>query len=297
MSLIGRGGPAAQLAPAAAVALCGLAWGGFWYPLRRFEEAGVGGGWVSFIFFTVSALSTLPFVLRRDIWRQGAPGLVLTGLLLGTAFSLYTVSLVMTDVVRAILLFYLTPVWSTLAGLAFFGARVTVSRALSIALGFGGMISILGAGSGIPLPRNAGDWIALVSGMSWAAGTLRSHARPAKAVVLPVLSFSVGGMVSSGAILIAAAAWYPALTAAGNVVAVTPWIVLLAFVIFVPPNFLVLWASQRIDSGRVGILLMTEVVAGAITAALFSGEPFGAPEAIGTALIVSAGVVEVLGRR
>ena len=34
----------------------------------------------------------------------------------------YTVSLLLTDVIDAILLFYLTPVWSTLAGLALFGA-------------------------------------------------------------------------------------------------------------------------------------------------------------------------------
>ena len=37
-----------------------------------------------------------------------------------------------------------------------------------------------------------------------------------------------------------------------------PWIMLLGLIIFVPPNFLVLWAAQRIDSARVGILLMTE---------------------------------------
>ena len=33
----------------------------------------------------------------------------------------------------------------------------------------------------------------------------------------------------------------------------------MALIFFVPPNFLILWAAQRIDSGRVGILLMTEV--------------------------------------
>ncbi len=58
-----------------------------------------------------------------------------------------------------------------------------------------------------------------------------------------------------------------------------------------------LWAAQRIDSGRVGILLMTEVLAGAVTAALFSGESFGVMEATGTILILCAGLVEVLGRR
>ena len=82
-----------------------------------------------------------------------------------------------------------------------------------------------------------------------------------------------------------------------GVVSNLPWIVILALIIFVPPSYLVLWASQRIDAGRVGILLMTEVLAGAITAALFSGEYFGIRELTGTALIVCAGLVEILGRR
>ena len=48
----------------------------------------------------------------------------------------------------------------------------------------------------------------------------------------------------------------------GNLVHALPWIIVLALIIFVPPNFLVLWAVQRMDPGRVGILLMTEVLVG-----------------------------------
>ena len=43
--------------------------------------------------------------------------------------------------------------------------------------------------------------------------------------------------------------------------------------------------------------MMTEVLAGAVTAALFSGEAFGVMELTGTLLILCAGLVEVLGRR
>ena len=87
------------------------------------------------------------------------------------------------------------------------------------------------------------------------------------------------------------------MAAVSNLMPVLPWIVLLAIIIFVPPNFLVLWAAQRMDPGRVGILLMTEVLVGSISAGLLAGEAYGASEAIGTALIVTAGLVEVWGRR
>ena len=72
---------------------------------------------------------------------------------------------------------------------------------------------------------------------------------------------------------------------------------LAALVFFVPPNFLVLWAAQRLDPGRVGLLLTTEVLVGALSAGFLSGQPIGLPEIAGTAFIVTAGLVEVLGRR
>jgi drug/metabolite transporter (DMT)-like permease len=59
---------------------------------------------------------------------------------------------------------------------------------------------------------------------------------------------------------------------------------------------LILWGSQRVDPGRVGLLLMTECVVGTASAALFSGEPFGWREALGSVLILGAGTVEVVRR-
>jgi len=279
-----------------AVAGSGAMWGGFWAPLRWLEEQGIGGAWVSVIFFAVAAVAPLPWMLKRGAWQDFGSQLI-NGALLGLAFTLYTVSLVMTEVINAILLFYLTPVWSTLAGVFLLGERLSVSRALAMVFGFGGMVFILGFDHGLPLPRNAGDWLALISGMLWAAGTLRSFHRPSKGVSLPVLTFCLGGLAASLAVAFIAGAMGSPIAALGNLGTSLPWAVFFALIFFVPPNFLVLWAAQRIDSGRVGILLMTEVLAGAATAALFSGEAFGTMELAGTLLILCAGLVEVLGRR
>jgi drug/metabolite transporter (DMT)-like permease len=296
MSASGPTHPPTYLFAAIAVALCGAIWGLFWLPLHWLEGRGVGGGWTSFVFNVVSMLAPLPFLWRRAAWigflRQ-APA----GLLLGTAFSMYSVSLVMTDVLHAILLFYLTPVWSTLAGRVLFGTRLTGARIISIVCGAAGMALILGVTEGLPLPRNAGDWVALVSGMLWAAGTMHSYARPAPGIAVPVFTFSLGGVVASGVILAFGAAAGMPMAVAGPIWSAIPWIIAAALVFFVPPNFLVLWAAQRLDPGRVGILLTTEVLVGALSAGFLSGQPFGLPEIAGTIFIISAGLVEVLGRR
>lgn len=288
--------PYNPLLPGLAVAVCGALWGFFWYPLHWLTGLGVGGAWVSLIFNAVALFTPLPWLLRRAAWKE-FPHQAVNGLLLGAAFSLYTLSLVMTDVIHAILLFYLTPLWSTIGAWLLLGEPLTGPRLAAIGVGFSGMALILGGGMALPVPHNAGDWIALISGLLWSAGSMRSYARPATSIPMPVLCFAGGGFVSAAVILVLTAVMAPALAEPGAVLPNLPSIVVLALVMFVPPNFLVLWASQRIDPGRVGILLMTEVLAGAISSALLSGEPFGWRELTGTAMIVCAGLVEVLGRR
>jgi drug/metabolite transporter (DMT)-like permease len=270
-------------------------WGVFWVPLHWFGSEGVGGAWVSLIFNALAMLSALPWLTQRKAW-VGFMDQSINGLLLGTAFSLYTVSLVLTDVIHAILLFYLTPVWSTIAGWLLFRERLSASRLLAMAMGFAGLAAVLGVKDGIPLPRNWGDALALLSGMCWAAGTIRSFHRPTTLVAQPVFGFALGGFLSSAVILVIAAAMALPLAQPGHLASMLPWIVLIGLIIFVPPNFLVLWAAQRIDSARVGILLMTEVLFGTLSAGLLSGQPFGLAEGVGTALIVGAGLIEVLRR-
>ena len=55
--------------------------------------------------------------------------------------------------------------------------------------------------------------------------------------------------------------------------------------------------AMLLTPGRIGILLMSDVVVGVGSAAALAGEPFGWREATGTVLIVGAAFVEVLGRQ
>jgi drug/metabolite transporter (DMT)-like permease len=65
-------------------------------------------------------------------------------LLTGAAFSLFTTALALTDVIRAILLFYLTPAWGTILGLLFLGERLDRARDLALLFAFVGLAVILG---------------------------------------------------------------------------------------------------------------------------------------------------------
>ena len=62
-----------------------------------------------------------------------------------------------------------------------------------------------------------------------------------------------------------------------------------------PMLVLTIWPASLLSPGRVGLLLMGDVVVGVVSAALFAGEPFGLREALGALLIIAAGAVEVGG--
>ena len=55
-----------------------------------------------------------------------------------------------------------------------------------------------------------------------------------------------------------------------------------------------MWAAVRLEPARVSILLMTEVLVGAVSAALFADETLTGVEMAGGAVVLLAGVLEVL---
>ncbi len=285
-----------QRLPIIVVVIASAAWGLFWIPLRAFEENGLAAGWATLAVFSTPVLVLLPVAL----WRV-ARGLpigareAITGLLVGGAVAFYSQSVLLTDVARSLILFYVTPVWSTLLEIFFLKRRLTKARALALTLGLAGLVTILGGRTGVPLPQNLGDLMALFAGMVWAGGTLRGRMTPEVGIFQNVFSFFLYGSVV--ALLIALLP----IDANGNPPAwaelepLVPWLVLAAVGFLLPVMSGILWSSKRIDSGRLGIFLQMEAVIGIGSAALLTEEPFGFIEILGTILVVGAGVVDVLG--
>ncbi|WP_254796928.1 hypothetical protein [Sulfitobacter albidus] len=58
-----------------------------------------------------------------------------------------------------------------------------------------------------------------------------------------------------------------------------------------------MWATARLDPARTGILLMSEVLIAALSAAVLAGEHLHPIEIAGGALVLLAGVLEVLPAR
>ena len=277
-----------------ALVLGGAMWGLYWIPVRYFVDQGLSGAWPGIVMYTAALVGLLPFLWRerwqliRD-WRD----LIFSGVFTGAAFGLFTISLIYTDVVRAILLFYLTPVWGTLVGIIFLGERQSTTRMLGLLCGLGGMFIVLGAEQGFPWPSNSGDWAALASGIAWALGTLGVYRSQGISVPGQVFAFILGALILSLVSLVFSSDGTVSGSEAAVILGALP-IALLSIIYTLPMIFLTIWPATKLTPARVGLLLMSEVVVGLISAAVLSGEPFGLREAAGAALIVSAAFLEIV---
>jgi len=293
-----KGHPRTDLLPSLAVAVSGVLWGLFWMPFRALGEAGFTGGWGSLAFYIGSTAVLVPWALvRRRQLRAAGSGLLFTGAVSGAAFSLYATALLLTDVVHVLLLFYLTPVWGTLLGRLLLGERLTRYRGAALVLGLAGLVVILGIDERLPLPRNAGDWMALLAGIAWACGSLLIYVKPHIGTYETTFSFFAGGTLVTAAVALLPLQANEAIPAMGMLVEAWPWLLLLVAVFGVPPVLITLWGAARLTPGRVGLLLLGEVAVGIVSAALWSGEPFGVRESLGAVLIVGAAVVELMQRQ
>ncbi|MEL6450463.1 MAG: DMT family transporter [Pseudomonadota bacterium] len=277
--------------------LGGALWGLYWLPLRFLADLGLPGAWSSLVVYLCCALAIGALVLtgRMDL-RRPSLTLAICGLATGAAFSLYSTSLVFTDVVRAILLFYLTPIWGTLLGRFVLGEALTPARLVALALALAGLMVVLGLGDGWPMPRNIGDWLALASGLAWAYGSLRVYQLQDISTAEQVAAFVFGALVVTGLTMLAAPDLFVANTGPLAALRTLPWGLLMALYVL-PMLVLTIGPARLLTPGRVGILLMSDVLVDVLSAAIWSGDPFGWREALGSALIISAAVIEVAGPR
>ena len=272
----------------------GALWGLYWIPVRFFYDHGLTGPWSGIVMYCAALIALFPFIWadRHMLTRQWRD-LMLSGMFTGAAFSLYSISLVYTDVVRSILLFYLTPIWGTLLGVVFLKERLSLMRLAGLICGLGGLFVVLGGAGFVPWPQNLGDWLALASGICWALGTLGLYKTGSITITGQVFAFVLGALSLSLVSLLALRGQaLPNVTQEGAVR--IAGYAMLSAVYILPMIYMTIWPATKLSPAKVGLLLMSEVVVGIASAAALSGEPFGLREFLGATLIVSAAVLEIL---
>ena len=270
-------------------------WGLFWIPQRALEAGGLTGGWATISQMVVPFLILFPI----SIWRRFkglSSGLEypLIGLLFGGGIACYANSFLLTDVVRALILFYITPVWTTIFEVVFLRQLPRYYRYITLILALSGVWIVFGQDGIIPIPQNSGDWIALFGGVLIAASAVRMEIKKPEGIYPILFSFFFYGGIFTLIQAFLLRDYLGPAPALDSFIEMMPWLILIALLFHIPTNVVILGAPSRIGAGLFSIIILFEIVVGSISAALLTEELFGWREGVGCAMIIMAGLSEIL---
>ncbi len=284
--------PNMRLRGSLSILLCASVWGLFWIPLRYFDENGVHGLWAIAALLAACTLVAVPAAIYQKEYRPGElKWILILAWGFGSSHVCYFASLILTDVVRAVMLFYLLPIWATIASKLFYNITIGPQRMIAIALALAGVWLLLGGGSW-PIPQNLGDVLAIFGGMFWALGLTiirdRNDVGPL-AVTGAALAYA---FVFAVVLAFAIAAWRPSLETApptfDALTAIAIPIIVFGMLIVWPTMSGQLWGARFIPSTTAALLTMSEIVVATISSALLIGSDLGLIAWSGGGLILVA---------
>ncbi|WP_133648478.1 DMT family transporter [Paraburkholderia flava] len=288
--------------PVLAIMLGASVWGVIWYPLRMLAALGVSGTEASALTSAAAFLCVL-IARRRALatvrWHWLVPALGFTSGITNLGFVWGTIH---GEVMRVLLLFYLTPAWTALFAHFVLRERLTWTTAGLAALSLtGAMLMLWSPRLGMPMPGNPAEWAGLAAGMGFAMSNVlivkTSRVLPdMKAEVRTATIFGGAAVFSSCAVLLETV-FAPAGAAASLPLAhvVQPGFAVLLVLalgfVLASNNVLVQYGLARVAANRASVVMLFEIVVTALSAWLFAGETPGPREWAGGACIVLASLL------
>ncbi len=230
----------------------------------------------------------LPWVWRARSSIRGHWHWLLAIVLLGGAANVsFSYAIIYGDVVRVMVLFYLLPVWGVLGGRFILKEPTAWWRWVGVAMALAGAFIILGGPNILARPINYLDFIAIGSGIFFAASNLVF--RGVEQVRLPPKLFALflGSSLLAHLLLTPAQSWAQAQFPLG-------WVLLYATTWLLLANWGSLWAITQMPAGRSAIILIMELITAVVTQVAFTEQTLQGYEWIGGSLIMAAALTEII---
>jgi drug/metabolite transporter (DMT)-like permease len=283
--------PTSHYFPALACVLAAILWGLLWYPLRILEQMGLPGLWATLIIYGFAMLFLLPaFLKKRSEFFNHKLEYVLIGLFAGWTNLAFILAVLEGEIVRVLLLFYLSPIWAILLAVIILKERLTRTGLCSLILALIGGVMMLwrpdfNYAEGIGLA----DFYAITSGMAFAMTNIVVRKMGETPFVMKIGTAWIGVLILTICSLLLAQLPMPSVTFNSGI---------LALLIGFPCMLVMTWAAQYgvtyLPIQRSSVIFLLEIVAGAVSAALLTNEIVRNSEYFGGVLIVSAGLISVI---
>ena len=277
------------------IVVSSCAWGLYWLPLRSIEQSGIVGSWSIVLVNACPLLILVPLIFfNLDKLKKYPKPIFFAGIMIGAAFTFYANGLVETSVIRATLLFYLSPIWSTIIGIIWLNERLTIARVISIIVALIGIIFLLyDFRDQETVILNFGDFSSILSGFFWALGAsiLKKWSNLPIIPLTAIVYFST----TSLSILLAVVVYKAPIPSLALIGQNFPIAFIWSVIVLLPSFCIIFRISQILFPGRVGILMMSEVAVAVISAKiLLPEEQMVILQWIGALAILLAGVVEII---
>jgi len=273
--------------PVVALLLAATLWGVFWYPLRWLQAAGLSGLGATLFIYVGANLHLLYFMRGRGSEVKGhALPLLLLALSAGWCNIAFIFAMLDGNVVRVLLLFYLSPIWTSVLAVLFLKERLDrFSILILVIASVGAVVMLWQPALGAPWPQDAADWFALSSGLTFAIANIISRKFHAVSVQsktaatwLGVLALAVIGLLSGH-------------TGVGSI---SPTAILVALLVGVIVMYIMTMSVQygvsNMPAHRSAIILLFELVVGAVSALLLANESVRLLDWLGGGLVVLAAI-------
>ena len=281
-----------------------LVWGASWWPFRQLESKGLHPLWATVFVYLVAAAVIL--LLRPQAFRQvlRAPALWVLVLASGATNAAFNWGMVIGDVVRVVLLFYLMPLWAVLLARVLLGETITRMAALRILLALAGAAIVLWpvavpgepAWRSLPIPRSLPDWLGVVGGFSFALNNVMLRREAQQSEAARALAMFIGGVLVAGVLAAALASsgrmpWPPAAT--------TGWfgLAVALSVLFLLSNLALQYGASRLPANVTSVVMLSEVVVAAGSAVALGAGSLSASLLAGGGLIVLAALLAATEKR
>ncbi|MGZ3241594.1 MAG: DMT family transporter [Burkholderiaceae bacterium] len=274
--------------PLISIFLSGIVWGLCWWPLKFFANAGLTGNLIGMTAYGLVGVAALPVIWRqRRAWQGEGFLLLAIGFFFGFANIAFTTALMLGEVVRVMLLFYLLPIWGALGGVMFLGERLGTRRRVAVVLSLTGVFVIMGGNTILEHALSTADILALISGFCYSAAGIVNN----KAIHIPMASRSFVPFVFCPVLAVIANFFSPS-----SIPDMAPmmWLALcaFAFIWLLGGTLFTTYGVAHIEASRASVLQVIELLVAIVSALLIGGEMLTAKEWIGGAMIIGATLLE-----
>jgi drug/metabolite transporter (DMT)-like permease len=277
--------PDNRLLPVLSLLFTATLWGVVWYPLRLLEGQGLAGLWSALISYG-AILCVFLWVLVRDrkSLAVNMVPLALMGLSAGWCNVAFIMAVLDGHVVRVLLLFYLSPFWAVCLGWLMLGERLDGKSMLVFAVAVtGAVIMLWNEDVGIPWPRDHADWLAVSSGFAFALSNVFVRRTQNVSVLLKSTASWSGVVVVAVIWIMLSHTGVPEVSSSVLLAAVA-----LGLFGFLVMTLTVLYGVTHMPVHRSAVILLFELVVGAVSAQLLTDEIVLYREWLGGFMIVTA---------